>query len=652
MAWLAVAAGTGIWVVWRLGIVLRVVRQSVEAPAAVKDLLESCCCQLGIKRTVRVRCAAIGSPAICGLLRPIILIPPELAENLGGLEMRAVLLHELAHDKRGDLWVNHAQILGQIVYWYNPLLWLANASIRRAREQAVDEMVLVEMGAEAEAYPATLLHVARLSLGQPVAGLGLLGILESGRGLTERILHIMNRPLPRTAQIGGRGLAAVLLLALAALPMACRRNTAAAPQSPASESAQANVGADKDAMILAISKDGAMTLLGNSVTLDNLQEKLVAAARENPPATLTIQAEKGTPQAALTKVLDACQAAHITRINLGAASTTAPPRADWSAYQLRDPGVVRPPGRLEPTEVDALEAKLVQDPEDFSARRDLLLHYTFRDRGASARHVLWIIEHHPEFSASGPEMQIDPNLDQSAYQQGKTLWLQNVANNPTNPVILANAAGFFTVFDTAMAENLLTKAQALDSRNPALSDKLGHVYRLEFDTHPGTNLAAKALAAFERAQAQTLPAVPGAPRLVNLAQMAVAAGDLNKARTYAAEILGPGMERGGGGDAGQAQFYGNTVLGQVALREGKLAEAGKFLVEAGKTKGSPVLDTFGPNMSLAKELLEKGQTNAVLEFFQECEKFWPSHGGENTLARWTAEVKQGKTPDFGATLYY
>jgi len=238
LAWLAVALGIGIWMAWRLRMVVGVVRQSVEAPESVRTVLESCRRQLGIAWIIPVRCAAIGSPAICGILRPIILIPPTLVEKLSEAEMRPVLLHELAHYKRGDLWVNHAQIFLQIVYWYNPLLWLANARIRRAREQAVDEMVLVEMGGEAQAYPATLLHVAKLSLGRPMAALGLMGILEPGRGLTQRILHIMNRPLPRTARIGARGLAAVLLLALIALPMACRRPAEAAPQTTVSDPAQ------------------------------------------------------------------------------------------------------------------------------------------------------------------------------------------------------------------------------------------------------------------------------------------------------------------------------------------------------------------------------------------------------------------------------
>jgi len=323
--WLAVAPGMGLWAIWRLRMVVGLIRRSVEASEEVRALLESCRRQLGIKRVIPVRCAAIGSPAICGVLQPIILIPSDLADNLGGAEMRSVLLHELAHYKRGDLWVNQAQILLQIVYWYNPLLWLANASIRRAREQAVDEMVLVEMGMEAPSYPATLLRVAKLGLGRPLTALGLMGILEPGRGLTQRILHIMSRPLPRTARVGARGLAAVLLLALVVLPMACRRDTAPAPQLVASESAQPNNGPTKDAMILTISKEGAISLQNEMVTLDDLKKRLVETSHEKPHTTLTIRADRATPWAVVFKVIDAARASHI---NIVTTSVKETPHSD------------------------------------------------------------------------------------------------------------------------------------------------------------------------------------------------------------------------------------------------------------------------------------------------------------------------------------
>jgi hypothetical protein len=92
------------------------------------------------------------------------------------------------------------------------------------------------------------------------------------------------------------------------------------------------------------------------------------------------------------------------------------------------------------------------------------------------------------------------------------------------------------------------------------------------------------------------------------------------------------------------------ILGRLALRSGDLKEAGEYLIEAGKTTGSPQLNSFGPNMTLAKELLEKGERDVVIEYFQLCAKFWRMHRGR--LAEWESIVKGGGIPDFGANLRY
>ncbi len=54
-------------------------------------------------------------------------------------------------------------------------------------------------------------------------------------------------------------------------------------------------------------------------------------------------------------------------------------------------------------------------------------------------------------------------------------------------------------------------------------------------------------------------------------------------------------------------------------------------------------------MDLAKELLEKGERDAVLAYFDLCE-FWEL--GKDRLADWKADVKAGRAPDFGANLNY
>jgi hypothetical protein len=58
---------------------------------------------------------------------------------------------------------------------------------------------------------------------------------------------------------------------------------------------------------------------------------------------------------------------------------------------------------------------------------------------------------------------------------------------------------------------------------------------------------------------------------------------------------------------GNTIHHANLVLGRVKLFEGDVEAAKKYLELAGKTPGSAQLNSFGPNMNLAKELLEKGE---------------------------------------------
>lgn len=137
--------------------------------------------------------------------------------------------------------------------------------------------------------------------------------------------------------------------------------------------------------------------------------------------------------------------------------------------------------------------------------------------------------------------------------------------------------------------------------------------------------------------------------LADLAKTAFAAGDLNKAELYARELLSVAPDKEW--NYGNAVFFGNMVIGQVALRRDKNTFLAKSsLLASGETPGSPQLNSFGPNMSLAKDLLEQGERDSVLEFFAECRKFWKMDYGK--LDAWTASVRGGGMPDFGANLLY
>jgi hypothetical protein len=135
-------------------------------------------------------------------------------------------------------------------------------------------------------------------------------------------------------------------------------------------------------------------------------------------------------------------------------------------------------------------------------------------------------------------------------------------------------------------------------------------------------------------------------------KLAFVFGKTEDARAYAAELLSLDQRfQAEPWRDGNAVHDGNLVLGRIAVQEGHMEEAKLFLLEAGKSTGSPVLDSFGPNMSLARDLLAAGQGETVLQYFELCGKFWGSSGGPK-LTQWTEEVRAGRMPDFGANLVY
>jgi hypothetical protein len=139
--------------------------------------------------------------------------------------------------------------------------------------------------------------------------------------------------------------------------------------------------------------------------------------------------------------------------------------------------------------------------------------------------------------------------------------------------------------------------------------------------------------------------------LSGLAKAAFDAGDFAQADSYARELLADAAELPKDWNNGNAVFFGNMVAGRVALRRDHDTELAKSsLLAAGGTEGSPNLNSFGPNMSLAKDLLEAGERDTVLEYFTLCRSFWTM--GTQKLDNWSATVKGGGMPDFGANLVY
>jgi tetratricopeptide (TPR) repeat protein len=135
----------------------------------------------------------------------------------------------------------------------------------------------------------------------------------------------------------------------------------------------------------------------------------------------------------------------------------------------------------------------------------------------------------------------------------------------------------------------------------------------------------------------------GEPRMRALeaaAKMSFSAGEYGKAKACAEELLALAPKYPNGMDYGNAISVGNITLGRLALRDGDTKAAVDHLLAAVGTRGSPQLNSFGPDFILANELLEKGQKDAVLSYLKLCANFWKTDRG--LLALWTKDIQEGK----------
>jgi hypothetical protein len=332
------------------------------------------------------------------------------------------------------------------------------------------------------------------------------------------------------------------------------------------------------------------------------------------------------------------------------ASETACPASD--VHRLAMLG-----GQMSPEDKAALEEQVAKNPNDVESRTKLLGYYFIKGRqdadakSNKERHVVWLIENAPESEVLGsPFGQLNKVLEPEAYDRASRAWQKVIQKTPEKLSVLKNASAFFLMFDRKLSEELLLKGQTLDAKDPKWAASLGQLYSLELMSLPdGPSRKAIAKKAFN--QNKLAYEISKGPErdflLISLAKSAFAAGLNDDAKRFATMMLDDDAE---GWNRGNRIHHGNLILGQIALSDGNVAEAKSRLLRAGKTTGSPQLNSFGPNMLLAKELLERGETKVVLEYFDLCKKFWTSP--HRQLEQWADDVKSNRIPQFGGNLAY
>ncbi|WP_295117243.1 M56 family metallopeptidase [uncultured Chitinophaga sp.] len=99
--------------------------------------------RLGVNKKVQLHISSsVQVPVMIGFIRPLILLPAAMINNLSTDQLEAILLHELAHIKRHDYLLNIFQTIVETILFFNPFIWWISKNIRIEREHCCDDLVI------------------------------------------------------------------------------------------------------------------------------------------------------------------------------------------------------------------------------------------------------------------------------------------------------------------------------------------------------------------------------------------------------------------------------------------------------------------------------------------------------------------------------
>jgi len=143
-----------IWATGALFVAVRVLRGGLWAWRLSAAARPAPSAQVGVRVS-----SEIEAPVVVGLLRPLVLLPTT-SQSWSEERMHAVLLHEFSHVRRQDGFALLIAQVACVLYWFQPLAWIACSRLRRECELAADEAVIAA-GVRPTSYAQHLLEIAR-----------------------------------------------------------------------------------------------------------------------------------------------------------------------------------------------------------------------------------------------------------------------------------------------------------------------------------------------------------------------------------------------------------------------------------------------------------------------------------------------------------
>lgn len=164
--------------------------QVQPVPMAWQDTLKRLSHSLKIRKAVQLLESGIAkTPLTIGFFKPVIFLPLGLLTQLPADQVETILLHELAHIRRKDYFVNMLQSFTETIFFFNPAFLWISARLREEREACCDDIVVAHTPHKATYFHALVAFEEQTATGSS---------LQMGLGSTRNhLLHRVKRMLTR-----------------------------------------------------------------------------------------------------------------------------------------------------------------------------------------------------------------------------------------------------------------------------------------------------------------------------------------------------------------------------------------------------------------------------------------------------------------------
>jgi beta-lactamase regulating signal transducer with metallopeptidase domain len=142
------------------------------------------------------------SPMVIGLIKPKIIIPENIETQLSTEQLTPIILHELAHIQRNDIWFNHLQEFIAILFWWSPVIRILNKHIHIDRELACDLRAVKQLNNNKQ-YAQSLVDCAKLMITQnrSILAMGLFSQKKELNNRVNAVLHSKSMKVPHSLSI-------------------------------------------------------------------------------------------------------------------------------------------------------------------------------------------------------------------------------------------------------------------------------------------------------------------------------------------------------------------------------------------------------------------------------------------------------------------